>query len=172
MVEAVASSEGTGSVLDVGGHVSRDFKGTAQCVCDEVIDVRCAKSDGWVVLNAVISTLSLGTESTDVSEREAKPLVMLLLVLRCVFSVSGSERGRMELSNTESVSPSSPSASSTGCILLAVGVVAGGVVAVLPGRSQLLRIYGLIVGAGPSSGITALLVVGSRGFRVVSPHAL
>lgn len=45
-------------------------------------------------------------ESSEVFEREQKPLVLLLLVLHCVLLADMGERGGVELSKTESVSSS------------------------------------------------------------------
>ena len=100
----------TGAVFE---HIPHRFEGV-ECmwIWDELSDV-CKKS-ACLVLNGVISTSLLGAESNEEFEREQNPLVMLLLVLRCsLFAVDGGG-GDTELSNTESFSPSSPSAESRG----------------------------------------------------------
>ena len=82
-------------------------------VAQEVELCPLAKEGGLgQVRMGVISMLSL--ESRDVSERERKPLVMLLLVLPGGPWVAECRTGDMEVSKTESVSSTSLSPDLTG----------------------------------------------------------
>ena len=89
----------------------------------------------WWMWMGVISMLS--PESRDVSERERKPLVMLLLVLPEGTCPVECRTGDIEVSKTESVSSSSFSADPTGWLLQ---VVIGG-----EGERLSLGVYGLAV---------------------------
>ena len=134
----------TGGVLTEEEHVAHGFKGV-ECMRVEQSGGVCEIST-CLLWSDVISTSLLGAESREEFEREQKPLVMLLLVLRCSLSAVDGGRGDIELSNTESFSPSSPSAVSRGRGLLDVEGVLH-----VTSCSLVLGIYELAVGVNASS---------------------
>lgn len=126
-------------------HVAHGLKGV-ECMWIEESGV--CENSACLLLSGVISTSLLGAESNEEFEREQNPLVMLLLVLHCGLSAEDGGGGDIELSNTESFSPSSPSAVSRGRGLLDVGSVL-----YVSRCSQALWVYELVIGVSGSFSI-------------------